>query len=60
MIVNAANTTGRLRAGADPHPKTNSALQQDQDDQMKKLFSMAGSLGMFAAVPAMAQDNLEV
>ena len=27
---------------------------------MKKLFSMAGSLGMFAAVPAMAQDTLEV
>ena len=27
---------------------------------MKKLFSMSGLLGMFAAVPAMAQDNLEV
>ena len=27
---------------------------------MKKLFSMSGPLGMFAAVPAMAQDNLEV
>ncbi|MEL7127068.1 MAG: cytochrome c oxidase subunit II, partial [Pseudomonadota bacterium] len=27
---------------------------------MKKLFSMSGLLGMFAAVPAVAQDNLEV
>ncbi|WP_299688227.1 cytochrome c oxidase subunit II [uncultured Tateyamaria sp.] len=27
---------------------------------MKKLFSMSGLLGMFAAVPATAQDNLEV
>ncbi|WP_415921203.1 cytochrome c oxidase subunit II [Tateyamaria sp. SN6-1] len=27
---------------------------------MKKLFSMSGLLGMFAAVPAIAQDNLEV
>lgn len=60
MIVNADNTTGRLRMCAEPCPKSNSALFQDQDDQMKKLFSMSGLLGMFAAVPAVAQDNLEV
>jgi len=35
-------------------------ITQDQDDQMKKLFSISGVLSALTAAPAWAQDGLEV
>ena len=36
------------------------SLQKDQDDDMKKLFSISGVSAALAAAPAWAQDGLEV
>ncbi len=40
--------------------RTKMLITQDQDDQMKKLFSISGVLSALAAAPAWAQDGLEV
>jgi len=36
------------------------SIQQDQDDHMKKIFSISGVIGALTAAPAWAQDGLEV
>jgi cytochrome c oxidase subunit 2 len=36
------------------------SIQQDQDDYMKKIFSISGVIGALTAAPAWAQDGLEV
>jgi cytochrome c oxidase subunit 2 len=36
------------------------SIQQDQDDYMKKIFSISGVIGALTAAPAWAEDGLEV
>jgi cytochrome c oxidase subunit 2 len=36
------------------------SIQQDQDDYMKKIFSISGVIGALTAAPAWAQDGVEV